>query len=95
MAKLINKDYPEIDNIREDLDSLKSNTVDLARHVRDDAAVQTSEIRKSATDRLEKLLGLGKANIAKLEDHAREKPMQTLAIAFVAGMAASIFMNRR
>ncbi len=95
MANKTNKNYPEIDNIRDDLDSLKSNTVELAKHVRDDAAEQTHEMRKNAAVKLEHLVEAGKGSLSKFEEHAREKPLQTLAVAFIAGIAASILLGRR
>ena len=44
--------YPEIDEIKEDLDSLKDNVVALTKHVQKDGVEQVEDISKTAQKRL-------------------------------------------
>lgn len=85
-AKVKSK-YPEIKEIKEDLESLKDNTVELAQHVKKDSVEQieatTQTLKAYATQEL-----------AKAEKVVREKPVQSVAIAFAGGLLASALIKR-
>jgi ElaB/YqjD/DUF883 family membrane-anchored ribosome-binding protein len=89
------KKYPEVDNIKDDINSLKSNTIELGRHIKDDGAEKTEEIKKAAQSRLDDLTVKGRDQLKKAEIKVKEKPLQSMAVAFAAGLAFSILMGRR
>lgn len=87
--------YTEIDHIREDLDSLRNNVVELTRHMKKDGHAQAAQLRSSMSDRLEQVQKSGRMQYAQLEGRVKEKPGQTLAMAFGAGLLASMLIRRR
>lgn len=87
--------YPEINDIREDLNSLKSNVVELTKHVRHDGAAQTTELKKMLMGRLKGFQSSGQKQIQNVEKRIADKPAKSVAIAFAAGLAASMFLSRR
>lgn len=95
VAKNAKAAYPELNDIREDLGALKKDTVNLARHVRDDALDQTEALKQHAAEQVGKFVESGKDGLARLEDTARARPLQTVAIAFLAGMVLSVIAGRR
>ncbi len=92
MAKDVTKNlkgkYPEIQGIKEDLGSLKDNTVELAQHVKKDGLNQVEETAKS-------LKSFGQKELKKAEKYVKQKPMQSIAIAFAGGVVASILLRGR
>lgn len=89
------KKYPEVDDIKEDINSLKSNTVELGRHIKKDGAAKTEEIKEAAEERIHTFAERGKDQLKNVEVRVKEKPLQSMAVAFVAGMAMSILIGRR
>lgn len=87
--------YPEIEDLREDLDSLKSNVVELTRHIKKDGRKQTREIKHVVTEGLESLRENGEVYLHDAEKMVKQKPMQSLAIAFAAGMIGNILLSHR
>ena len=89
------KTYPEIDDIREDLDSLRSNVVELTKHVKKDGKQQTKEMAKTISSRLSKLQKKGEEQYHRLENGVKENPGQAVAIAVAAGFLTSMLLKRR
>lgn len=89
------KTYTEIDHIREDLDSLKNNVVELTRHMKKDGNAQAAHLRENLMERIEGIQKAGRGQYKQLEGHVKAKPGQTLAMAFGAGILASLLMSRR
>tara|TARA_B100001971_G_C18003746_1_gene438683 strand:+ start:433 stop:717 length:285 start_codon:yes stop_codon:yes gene_type:complete len=87
--------YPEIDDIREDLDSLKSNVVELTKHVQKDGKEQTKEVQKALTKQVETLQEESAKRLEGIKNHVREKPAQSIGIAFATGLVASLLLGRR
>ena len=87
-------DYPEITEIREDLNSLKSNVVELTKHLKHDGDTTIEEIRESATKRLKNLSTAGQKKLKEVEGHVKAKPAQSLAMAFAAGLVISALARR-
>jgi ElaB/YqjD/DUF883 family membrane-anchored ribosome-binding protein len=77
----IASEYPEFSDIREDMKSLRDDVVKLTKHVRTDGSKQ---LKDYATSKLN-----------KIEQRVTEKPGQSVAVAFVAGMAAWFLLARR
>lgn len=94
MAKATNKGYPEIEDIRHDLDSLRNNVVELTKHVTKDGDAKVEDLKKVASERWEEMAKDGKKRLAMAESRVKEKPAQSLAIAFAAGALLSMLMKR-
>lgn len=87
--------YPEISDIRDDLDSLRHNVVELTKHVKKDGAEQTEVLKKNIGQRLSSLQASGRLQYKNAEAKIKAKPAQSVAIAFAAGLAASMLLRRR
>ncbi|MCB1538387.1 MAG: hypothetical protein H6865_04445 [Rhodospirillales bacterium] len=95
MQKSIRSDFPEIEEIRNDLDSLKNNVVELSRHLKSEGRVQASRLSDLAIDRIAELRKSAANEYHRAETRVKEKPGQSIAIAFAAGILASAVLNRR
>lgn len=82
------KKYPEVEEIKDDLESLKDNTVELANHIKEDGAKQIEQTSETLKTR---------AQIKKLEveQQIKTKPLQSVALAFAGGMALSMLLRGR
>ncbi len=87
--------YPEIENIQQDLSSLKDNTVELARHVKADGTEHASVLTEKAHKMIADLKTQGAHEFEKIEQRVKDKPGQSVAIAFAAGIVASYLLGRR
>lgn len=95
MPKSKKTGYPEIDEIREDLNSLKDNVIELTKHVQEDGIHRAEEASVIAKKKLAEIQANGEQGLKKMEGHVREKPAQSLAIAFAGGLLASLLLRRR
>ncbi len=87
--------YPEIDEIREDLNSLKGNVVELTKHIQKDGIKQAEEVGTNVKKSAAALQLRGLQEMKKVEKQVKQKPAQSLAIAFGTGVLLSMLMNRR
>jgi hypothetical protein len=81
-------DSAEIQEIKEDLRSLKSNVITLANDIKHGGSVV-------ARDGLGHLRAAGQSEFQRIEDHVREKPGQSMVLAFCAGLAFSVLLGSR
>lgn len=88
-------EYPEINNIKDDLTSLKEDVVSLTQHVKSNGGKHVEDAKRFAGKQLDKARKAGEQTLHSLEDRVTEKPGQALAIAFFAGLAASFLLGRR
>ncbi len=86
---------PAVANLRQDINNLKSDVSDLAHHAVEAGAENAAKLRAEAAERLEYLKDAGTKNMARVEKRIREKPAQSLAIAFGAGILLSLLMGGR
>lgn len=89
------KSYDEIDDIKEDLSSLKSNIVALTKTIQDDGKKRAMEMNGRARDQVKIVQDRGQERLDGLDEKVREKPTQSLLMAFGAGLALSLLMGRR
>lgn len=87
--------YPEIEDIREDLDSLKTNVVELTKHLKKDGSEHSAEIKDMAADRYAALKASGEKQLKVVEKRVKQKPVESIGIAFAAGLALSMLVGRR
>jgi ElaB/YqjD/DUF883 family membrane-anchored ribosome-binding protein len=87
--------YPELQDIRDDLESLKSNVVELTRHLQHDGGDYAREVAKKAKKRMNEMGDTTKDELYRLEDAVRTHPSQSVAVAFLAGALASLLLRGR
>ena len=89
------KEYDEIDHIREDIKSLKSNVVALTQHIKENGSEQVAVLETRARKTARSLSKSGKQKYEQMENHVRENPTQSVMMAFCGGLLASYLMKRR
>ncbi|MCD8497031.1 MAG: hypothetical protein LRZ85_02460 [Alphaproteobacteria bacterium] len=95
-AKSLKKSsYPEVEDIRGDLNALKKDAIKLGNHVAADGKERLQEMSQSAKEQISSLKAAGETQIHSLEERVKAKPMQSVAIAFGAGLLASVLLGRR
>lgn len=87
--------YPEITEIKNNVNELKTNTANLARHVKEDGKEHVAEVASTFQDRLQDLKQYGRRELNLLEQHVIAKPTRSVAYAFLAGIVASVIFGRR
>ncbi len=87
--------YPEIEEIKEDIVSLRSNIVELTQHLKKDGMKQTKRLKDNAADQISELQKTGKEHLENLEGQVKQKPLQSVAIAFASGLVFSMLVGRR
>lgn len=87
--------YPEIKEIKDDLNSLRDNVVELTKHIQKDGVEQAEEVGAIAKKRINKLQVRGRREMKRLEKQVKEKPSQSIAIAFATGVVASMLLRGR
>jgi ElaB/YqjD/DUF883 family membrane-anchored ribosome-binding protein len=87
--------YPEIEDIREDLDSLKTNVVELTKHLTKDGHEHSLEMKDIAKERLQALKTSGLKQMKTVEKRVKQKPVESIGIAFATGLAVSYLLGRR
>ena len=84
--------FPEINDIKDDLTSLKTDIAKLYRHVYKDGGKQVKEF---ANNKIGEVQDASRESLKKLEKRVTDKPTQSIAIAFAAGIVASILLGRK
>lgn len=87
--------YTEIDDIREDLNSLKNNVIALTNHIKKDGAAQTEDFKGYAAAQLHQMKANGELQMKHLEKNVKAHPGRSLMIAFASGLVASMLLGRR
>ncbi|WP_334129701.1 DUF883 family protein [Sneathiella sp.] len=85
--------YPEINELKEDLASLKTHVSELAAMLKRDSIDEADRLSAKAREKLDELKGRGQEGLYHIEDHIRQKPGQSVAIAFAAGFLASLLLR--
>jgi ElaB/YqjD/DUF883 family membrane-anchored ribosome-binding protein len=89
------ENYPEIQDIRADLDSLKNNVIELTKHIKDTGAAQTNNIKHNIEHQISDLQKAGANQVKNVEKHVKQKPTQSLMTAFAVGLVASYLLRGR
>lgn len=95
MPRRKKSEYPEIDEIREDLDSLRTNVVELTQHIKQNGSTQATNLRDRANDTIHDLQERGQKQVQRVEKQVKQKPGQSLALAFAGGLLTSLLLRRR
>ena len=86
---------PEIDELKEDLASLKKHVSELMASMKQDGLEGAGKIGGQAKEKLDELKDRGRQGIQQVEDRVKENPVQSIAIAFAAGFLASMLLRKR
>lgn len=86
--KSVAANYPEISRIGGDLQSLKDDVGDLATHLKQDGLDSLSDTTRKGVEEFQSFSH-------KLEKHIREKPVQSMVVAFATGVFAHLLLGRR
>lgn len=81
--------------IKDDLNSLKDNVTELAKHLKKEGSEKSQQMAEVLLARLKELQESGRDHLQTVEGQVRDKPLQSVAIAFVAGAIASMLFGRR
>lgn len=95
MSKSPKSEFPEIDEIRQDLVALKTNVVELTRHLQENGAEQVHELGALAQKKVAALKKTGEREFKKIEEQVQAHPGQSVAVAFAAGLVLSALLGRR
>lgn len=89
------RDYPELNDIKENVTDLKNNSAALARHVYSDGREVLATASDRATERLGEWRDTSLVGLKRVEGQISRNPGQSVAIAFAAGLLASMFFGRK
>ena len=100
MAKVVEnikntKPSDDMDAIRKDIESLRGNIEDLTRHMKNEGAARMENVKDRVNDTISSYKETGMEKLESVERQVKEKPAQSMAIAFAAGMFASFLFGRR
>ena len=87
--------YPEIQDIRADLDSLKNNVIELTKHIKENGAAQTDHLKHNIEQQITDLQRAGANQVKNVEKRVKQKPAQSLMTAFAVGLVASYLLRGR
>lgn len=85
----------DVNDIKEDINALKSNTIELAKHVREASSHKAEDMTEAASKGYKALTAQGKKQFKNMESKIKEKPLQSIAIAFIAGLIFDALLKRR
>ena len=85
----------DLDNLREDARVMKEDAKTLGRHLKEEGREQLSVAEQKAKQALEQAREKGKDQFADLAAFVQSNPGQSIAIAFVGGIIASMLLGGR
>ena len=85
----------DISSLRDDIANLTSHLLALTTHVKDHGVQGTRYVAGLAKDKASELQDAGRDQISALETRVKERPAESLAIAFAAGLFASFLFGRK
>lgn len=97
-AQKIKKDVTAANTDKEmsqDLKNIKENVVDLAHNIKSASSDRAHEVSDYVRNRMDDLKVTSNETLAKLEMRVKEKPGQSVLIAFAAGLLANFLLGRR
>lgn len=95
MLNSVKDNYPEINDIESDINNLKTDAVEFAKHVKQDGEEHAHELKAILKSKLKLAKAKAQNELKVLEAKVQKKPGQTLAMAFAGGVIASILLGRR
>lgn len=84
----------DLNDIREDLESLKDSVLSLSKHLQRDGKAKASEVKEVINEGLDSLLNSGDKSLSALESQVKDNPRRALIMAFAAGFAINLLLRR-
>lgn len=81
--------------LRHDIDAIKEDVSTLANHALEAGVKNASMLTEQAVDRFEDLKETSLKSYERVEKRIREKPGQSMAIAFAGGVLLSMLLGRK
>jgi ElaB/YqjD/DUF883 family membrane-anchored ribosome-binding protein len=92
------RNYPEVEDLKTDVGNLKADVSNLASRVKADGAALASkvgqEIEAQANEKYSFFKRESRKQLDRVEAKVHEKPMQSIAVAFGAGIALALLARR-
>tara|TARA_Y100001936_G_scaffold219303_1_gene232565 strand:- start:416 stop:685 length:270 start_codon:yes stop_codon:yes gene_type:complete len=85
----------EVQAIREDLDSLKSNVVKLTETLGQEKESRIDHLKEVTLENVDALKAQGAERYAQIRTAVKEQPAKSVGIAFAAGLLASFLLTRK
>ena len=85
----------DVKEVKGDIDSLKNNIVGLAHKAIDASSDSVKDAKKMAAVEFDKLRTASVSGLKKTEERIRDKPAQSIAIAFLAGVLVNALFGRK
>lgn len=95
MAKKSHSDYDEIQHIKDDLTSLKTNVITLTQHLSDEGRGRLSDARGQMRELVKAIRADGSRRYKHMEKQVQDHPAQAVMLAFAGGVLASALLKRR
>lgn len=87
--------HDDLMSLREDIECLRRDLSSLAGKALDTSAESVSRLKGIAEDEIVKLRDYGTAGLKKAEDTVRDKPGQSMAVAFLAGIIINALLFKK
>jgi len=95
----VKTEYEEIKEIKDDLDSLKSNVVALTMHLQENGIQKARDlsdgIQDTAFSTANRIIAEGEREIHAFEKQVKTNPGTSLLLAFGAGILVNALLSRR
>lgn len=85
----------DIQNIKQDLSSLTSNVIEMARRLEMQGIDKAAHLKDDLGEKMTVLKENGRAKYGEFEDGVKSHPTRSVALAFGAGALISLLMSRR
>lgn len=90
-----NEERNDFASLRDDVASLTSNLMALTNHVKEHGVQGTRYVAGLARDKANEWQDAGRDGLNAVESRVKDRPTESLAIAFAAGIIASFLLGRK
>ena len=84
-----------LDNIKEDIYTLKADVIELGRTVKSEGLKKIEEATIELHDKIDNLKKEGSNELDKVQSYINSNPSQAVGIAFAAGALLTLLLRRR
>ena len=84
----------DLGDIRKDIEALRNDLSSLAKHTKEEGNARLDIARERLTDTIADYRKSGRKQYKEMEKHVKDKPAQSLAMAFGAGLITSFLLRR-
>lgn len=83
-----------LQNIREDIQALKSDVIELGRTVKSDGLKKIEDATTDLQEKIDNLKDQGSNEMVRLQDYIRNNPNQSVAAAFALGAVLTLLVRK-